>query len=671
VKRPVVTVDKIDTGEKNFVFNPETPAFVRQSERNPIQSSHVSRPEVNIDTDPHFLLHKQMVDAINLPNATIMTFAGEPIQFWLFINSFDSSVGNTSVDDGAKLNRLLQYCTGKAAKVIQPCALMPPSEGFAKARKLLRERFGNDYTISEAWVRKVTECAPIRSNDGESLQDYADDVMNCVETLRAMGKLEEIDNRTKMVKIVERLPFYLSGRWRKEAVNTLDRSGHYPGIAALSSFLSRASKELNDTVFGSVHDKQKGERVFKSKPNAPLLRKRGASFNVHASGSANRNNDNSKPGLVNKDSVWQPTCYFCGKAHRLRECCEFKKMSVQRRLDIVKEKRLCFNCMGSRNHVASECKMEWRCNVDGCGKKHSSLLHSTVHPSTLSSRDKDETERKSVDDSAKGFACGPSQVDARKVALPIVVVNVKGSGQDNYIRALALLDPGSNRTFCSTTLLDELGLDREKTTLSLETLTEGKDANASVISLEVTGTSGKLNRRKVVKLPRVYALSRFPSLKGSVADPSDVRKWDHLRDINIPQMRHLQETNVAILIGQDVPEALLPLEVIEGDEGEPYAVRTLLGWTLNGPLSEQSSEIGGIANFVQADVASDIRLETQVEKCWKLDTEPVLAGSVPQMSQEDRQVIELWDNTVGLDEGHYVMDIPFKSQSRKSARQQE
>ena len=48
----------------------------------------------------------------------LMTFDGNPINYAMFINTFDCMVGNTSVSDSAKLNRLLEYCSGKASKVI-------------------------------------------------------------------------------------------------------------------------------------------------------------------------------------------------------------------------------------------------------------------------------------------------------------------------------------------------------------------------------------------------------------------------------------------------------------------------------------------------------------------------------------------------------------------------
>jgi hypothetical protein len=40
--------------------------------------------------------------------------------------------------------------------------------------------------------------------------------------------------------------------------------------------------------------------------------------------------------------------------------------------------------------------------------------------------------------------------------------------------------------------------------------------------------------------------------------------------------------DVDILIGQDHAEALVPLDVRKGNAGEPFAVKSILGWTLNG-----------------------------------------------------------------------------------------
>ena len=80
------------------------------------------------------------------------------------------------------------------------------------------------------------------------------------------------------------------------------------------------------------------------------------------------------------------------------------------------------------------------------------------------------------------------------------------------------------------------------------------------------------------------ALSNLPTLDNCIASDSDFRKWSHLKDRLLPQV---DESGVTILIGQDVPEALWPLEFLKGMEGQPYATRTRLGWPLNGPVESE------------------------------------------------------------------------------------
>ena len=41
------------------------------------------------------------------------------------------------------------------------------------------------------------------------------------------------------------------------------------------------------------------------------------------------------------------------------------------------------------------------------------------------------------------------------------------------------------------------------------------------------------------------------------------------------------------LATQDSPDVLIPLSIEPGRRGEPYALRTRLGWTINGPVTTQ------------------------------------------------------------------------------------
>lgn len=120
------------------------PDLLSQYNENQAEPQHKEREQVrgvsqdqNHDlyhVDSRVVAQHQFFDAIRLPKTSLMKFNGIPMQFWIFMNGFNSCVHNSNVSSGDKLNRLFEYCTGKAAKVIQPCALMSPSEGYKKAR---------------------------------------------------------------------------------------------------------------------------------------------------------------------------------------------------------------------------------------------------------------------------------------------------------------------------------------------------------------------------------------------------------------------------------------------------------------------------------------------------------------------------------------------------------
>jgi len=58
-------------------------------------------------------------------------------------------------------------------------------------------------------------------------------------------------------------------------------------------------------------------------------------------------------------------------------------------------------------------------------------------------------------------------------------------------------------------------------------------------------------------------------------------KWEHLNDTQFPEI----DGEVPLIIGANVPEAQIHEEVRVGRAGEPYAVWTLLGCTIMGPLN--------------------------------------------------------------------------------------
>ena len=55
--------------------------------------------------------------------------------------------------------------------------------------------------------------------------------------------------------------------------------------------------------------------------------------------------------------------------------------------------------------------------------------------------------------------------------------------------------------------------------------------------------------------------------------------WPHLHQVTFPEV---ERNKVSVLIGTDVQEAFIPLEVKKGEPNEPFAIRSCLGWSILG-----------------------------------------------------------------------------------------
>jgi hypothetical protein len=118
---------------------------------------------------------------------------------------------------------------------------------------------------------------------------------------------------------------------------------------------------------------------------------------------------------------------------------------------------------------------------------------------------------------------------------------------------------------------------------------------------------------------------------------------------------HQVDANVDILIGNNVPKALEPKEIRESENGGLYAIRTLLGWTVNGPLGRQ----GYCARTVNR-VEADVELTSQFNKFCEMEFRDLKSETVKAMSQEDKRALSQMEQSVDLVDGHYELSLPWK-----------
>jgi hypothetical protein len=99
----------------------------------------------------------------------------------------------------------------------------------------------------------------------------------------------------------------------------------------------------------------------------------------------------------------------------------------------------------------------------------------------------------------------------------------------------------------------------------------------------------------------------------SIPTKDQVRRFSHLRKLDFPQ---LPDKKVQILI--DVPEAHCPLEVLRARK-VPYALKSVVGWTIHGPLGRASSNTARFYYIQTSKQHSDEALDEDVQRMFRMD----------------------------------------------------
>ena len=108
-----------------------------------------------------------------LPDLTIPTFSGNPLEYKTFIRSMEHGIEDRTDDNRDRLQFLLQYTSGPPHELVKSCIHMEPTAGYTKAKQMLKQFFGDDFKIAEAYIKEALEWQTIKPEDGTALQSFA------------------------------------------------------------------------------------------------------------------------------------------------------------------------------------------------------------------------------------------------------------------------------------------------------------------------------------------------------------------------------------------------------------------------------------------------------------------------------------------------------------------
>ena len=560
---------------------------------------------------------------IKLPTLSLPTFSGSVEEWLTFSDLFQAAVTtNKNLSSAQKLQYLKGVLKSDALKVVQSLSIT--DNNFKIAWELLTERYFHKREILSSLMKKFLSLPSLSTESHTQILNLVD---SSKEFVRMIEALELKVDKTADTLIMFIVQFKLDPSTRSWWERSL-KSDEIPSLEALLQFLSNHARSIGS-----------GIQYPKGNP--------------------------SKKITLLASEIQQ--CPICQGNHVLCKCDAFQKLSVQKRVDFVKSKGICFNCL-NQFHRASSCKSKFKCRK--CQKSHHTLLHFTENREIKSTQAlsanaraftprtavvenvlSEEQPRDSTQESLNPVisSCVSDCYVQNLVLLCTAVVDVKDAKGEKQ-RCRVLLDPGSQANFITEECFHKLGLSRKRASFSISCLGSANARTNGVshitfvphFSSSVSYTTSVFILSKIIgDLPQISlsekAVESYKDLK--LADPTFHRKGP-----------------IDILLGVEFLPVLTG-QKLKSVKDETIAVHSELGWIISGkvPLSELNASI--LVNNIQL-----CNLDKLVSDFWKLEAVP----TVSLLTDAEKKCEHHFESTHTRDgDGRYIVRLPFHSQPMK------
>ncbi|GBO46822.1 hypothetical protein AVEN_4161-1, partial [Araneus ventricosus] len=496
-----------------------------------------------------------------LPKIEIKSFDGELINWLSFWAQFRKIHEDESLEECDKFHYLLQSMLPdtRARELMESYPLT--SDNYQKAVSALKDRFGKKELLTEIYVRELLKL--IMSNvqshgkDKLSLSKLFDKIESHLRSLESMG-IDQEKNAAWLYPMVEScLSTDILRAWqRSPQFNKNDKEKETQ--SRLSNLLEFLRKEVEN------EERVKLVRNTFGTPFVPREERGGGAKPKAGKGPV--------PTAAGLFTAKGHKCAFCGKAHESKECLIARSLSLQERVNKLKEGKCCLKCL-SPGHFAKGCKAFIRCIL--CGKSHPVIL---CHD--LPAKKEPESQGQELV-SVQSNLSKPSCMS--EVVLMTLIVEISNGVSKRKVRCL--LDSGSQRSYILKSTAEALNLKSTSSENIAHTLFGGATTDARChkkYSVKLSplgkGTFFEFNflEQEVIcgnmpRLPKEQILKELKRHKIWISDLGD----------GCPK--------IEMLLGSDVYGKVITGGVKQL-KGGLTAVNTKLGWTICGEHTSSNNE---------------------------------------------------------------------------------
>lgn len=349
-------------------------------------------------------------------------------------------------------------------------------------------------------------------------------------------------------------------------------------------------------------------------------------------------------------------CVLCKSNHDLAKCVEYRNKTPHERFSVVKDNRLCVNCLRS-GHVVKTCPSKSRCLK--CNVAHHTTIHFDVDSgnskvsvassastnagaATCSSSSPLDTPMHVPDKQVTMLASDPTPVGRISLFATACVEVLDKFGSYQKIRIV--IDNCSQPNLITRRCAQRLGLPIRQKNTSIEGVCEVSTLSTSYTTLNIRSMKSDFEMCvEAFVTPKIC--SDQPAVKIDMDQLSCVKAFE-LADSNFDKPGCIDA-----LLGVDVFCQIFLGNRHNCDDG-PTIFETKLGWVIMGkaPCATSHSQTSLFCSIES--------LDTQIRKFWEIESLP---NSSP-LTDDEVMCEKIFASTHARDSnGRYIVHLPFRT----------
>nr|XP_012219380.1 PREDICTED: uncharacterized protein LOC105670437 [Linepithema humile] len=562
----------------------------------------------------------------HLPPIKLPPFDGKFEEWESFRDRFTALIiDNHDLTNFTRMHYLTSSLRGHALDCVKCLAVT--ENNFTVAWNLLKSRYGSARRLLNVHLSTLLNLSSVTRESVSDLQSLRDRVGVAVAALKNLKRSpEQLWNDMLVCIVSQRLDPVTRKAW-----NLKFCTEDLPSFEDLKTFLDTRIRALEDLKLPAVNA-DKATKASSAKINS-----------------------------ANATTALHAPCSLCNANHNLQSCSTFINKNPSERREIVKAENRCTNCL-SKRHNYYACTSKFTCRH--CKRKHHSMLHESSDSSSKSAESAAQQQPASSAETAvsevKSLFVSTKKQTRSTILLATAWLNVAApSGRTICVRAL--LDQGSEMTFITERLAQQLKLKRIRMPISISAIggvSAGTHRHTAQILISPRNALTPVFSTTALILKTLTAYSPPRAAQNSVSIP--------FKNLTLADDNPFSSHPIDILIGADLYGETLLDGIQKSTSGEPVAQNTAFGWIISGPIVLSNSPMNTSSVNTTCQKALKVNanhccnsdsLEYELRKFWEIEEMP----HKKILSPEDERCETHFRNTHSRDStGRYVVRLPFK-----------